>query len=124
MMQHPRYFENTMSDNENTDEIASGQKEYVPVLLQIINKNCPPSPENCEGALYVGSAGIAYAFYHVAQSGLFEEKKEHFLGVAEKYIKSSLRELKKSDPSRNGIGSSLMLGHARWCLAALTLTNA
>jgi len=112
MMQHPRYFENAMSDNESTDEIASGQKEYVPVLLQIIDKNCPPSPENCEGALYVGSAGIAYAFYHVAQSGLFEDKKDHFLGVAEKYIKSSLRELKKSDPSRNGIGSSLMLGHA------------
>jgi len=112
MMQHPRYFENTMSDQENTDEIASGQKEYVPVLLQIINKNCPSSPENCEGALYVGAAGIAYAFYHVAQSGLFDDKKEHFLSVAEKYIKASLRELKKVDPARNGVGSSLMLGHA------------
>lgn len=35
----------------------------------------------------MGAAGIAYAFYHVAQSGLFDEKKEHFLSVAEKYIK-------------------------------------
>lgn len=110
-MQHPRYFENIMSDQENTEDIALSQQEYVPVLLQIIHKNCPPLPEHTNGALYVGAAGIAYAFYHVAQSGLFEDKKEQFLTTAEKYIKISLREIKKTDPASNGIGASLLLGH-------------
>ena len=63
------------------------QKEYVPILLQIIHKNCPPTPENCEGGVYVGTAGIAYSFYHVAMSGAFEENREQFLNTAEKYIK-------------------------------------
>ena len=75
------------SFQEATDDIAKSQHEYVPVLLQIIHKNCPPAPENCDGGVYVGAAGIAYAFYHVAESGLFEDKREHFLSVAEKYIK-------------------------------------
>lgn len=72
---------------ENTDEIANSQREYVPVLLQIIHKNCPATPENFEGGVYVGSAGIAYAFYHVAQSGIFDDKRDYFLNIAEKYIK-------------------------------------
>jgi len=111
MHQHPRYFDNILSDQENTDDIALGQREYVPVLLQIINKNCPPAPEHTDGALYVGAAGVAYAFYHVAQSGVFEEKRDQFLATAEKYIKVSLREIKKIDPSADGIGASLLLGH-------------
>lgn len=123
-MQHPRYFENTMSEQENTQEIAEGQREYVPVLLQIINKNCPPLAENCEGAVYVGGAGIAYAFYHVAQSGLFEDKREHFLNIAEKYIKTSLREISLNDPGHNGIGASLLLGHAGIYLVASLIYEA
>ena len=78
---------------ENTDDIAIAQREYVPVLLQIIHKNCAPSPENCEGGVYVGATGVAYAFYHVAESGLFDEKKDHFLNIAEKYIKVNLLSL-------------------------------
>jgi len=124
MMQHPRYFENTLSDQENTEDIADSQREYVPVLLQIIHKNCPATPENFEGGVYVGSAGIAYAFYHVAQSGLFDDKKDHFLGIAEKYIKSSLREVKKLDPAQNGIGASLLLGHTGVYLVASLIYEA
>lgn len=63
------------------------QREYVPVLLQIVNKNCLPAAEHTDGGIYVGAAGVAYAFYHVAQSGVFEEKREQFLSTAEKYIK-------------------------------------
>lgn len=119
-MQHPRYFENQRSDQEETSAVAKSQCEYVPVLLQIIHKNSPPAPENCEGGLYVGSAGIAYAFYHVSESGLFPDKKEHFLSVAEKYVKMSLREIKQQDPSQNSIGPSLLLGHAGiYAVAAL-----
>lgn len=70
-----------------SEDIALSQREYVPVLLQIINKNCPPAPEHTNGALYVGAAGVAYAFYHVAQSGVFDNKREQFLSTAEKYIK-------------------------------------
>nr|XP_012559466.2 lanC-like protein 3 isoform X1 [Hydra vulgaris] len=108
-MQHPRYFDNTLSDQEDSDVLVSSQRNYVSTLLQIISKNSPATPENCEGGLYVGAAGIAYAFYHVAQTG--DDKKSEYLLAAEKYAKVSLNEIKKMDPSRNGIGASLLLGH-------------
>eukprot|EP00794_Sanderia_malayensis_P000276 gene276-900_t len=119
-MQHPRYFKNSRDENQALSEVSDAQKDYVPELLQIIHKNCPPLPENCEGALYVGAAGIGYAFYHVAQCPVFAEKKKYLLEIAETYIKVSLREVGKSDRSRSGIGASLLLGHAGiYCTASL-----
>ena len=88
-MQHPRYFKNTRDDQQAAKEVVGAQKEYVPELLQIIHKNCPPSPENCDGAMYVGAAGIGYAFYHVALSPIFADKKNALLEIAEAYIKVS-----------------------------------
>lgn len=119
-MQHPRYFKNTRDDQQAAKEVVGAQKEYVPELLQIIHKNCPPSPENCDGAMYVGAAGIGYAFYHVALSPIFADKKNALLEIAEAYIKVALREIKKTDPGRGGIGASLLLGHAGiYCTASL-----
>ena len=89
-MQHPRYFENHLSDKEEGEEVSAAQKDYVPELLQIIHKNCPPIPDNCEGAMYVGAAGIGYAFYHVAECPTFADRRDSFLNTAEQYIKVSL----------------------------------
>ncbi|XP_065057896.1 lanC-like protein 3 [Rhopilema esculentum] len=111
-MQHPRYFENTLDDSKPSQDISDAQKDYVPELLQIIHKNCPPLPENCDGGMYVGAAGIAYAFYHVAESPTFSEKRSNFLDIAEAYIKVAIKEINKVDPLRGGIGTSLLLGHA------------
>ena len=86
-MQHPRYFENSLEDTTPAEEVSAAQKDYVPELLQIINKNCPPLAENCEGAMYVGAAGIGYAFYHVAESTVFAEKRNNLLEIAESYTK-------------------------------------
>ena len=88
-MQHPRYFENNLDDTTTAEEVSTAQKEYVPELLQIIHKNCPPVVENCEGAMYVGAAGIGYAFYHVAECPVFADKRNHFLEIAESYVKVS-----------------------------------
>ena len=85
-MQHPRYFENNLDDSQAAQEVSDAQKDYVPELLQIIHKNCPPLPENCDGGMYVGAAGIGYAFYHVAECPVFADKRNGFLEIAESYI--------------------------------------
>ncbi len=86
-MTHPRYFKNNRDEQQAIVEVSDAQKDYVPELLQIIHKNCPPLPENCDGALYVGAAGIGYAFYHVAKCLVFAEKRSSLLDIAEAYIK-------------------------------------
>ena len=86
-MQHPRHFENNLDDTQAAEEVSTAQKDYVPELLQIIHKNCPALAENCEGAMYVGAAGIGYAFFHVAECPVFAEKRNQFLEIAESYIK-------------------------------------
>ena len=40
--------------------------------------------------LYVGTAGIAYMFYYLANSYNFREKRSEFLHYAQSYIESSL----------------------------------
>ncbi|XP_057307917.1 lanC-like protein 3 homolog [Hydractinia symbiolongicarpus] len=123
-----RYFKNDMSDEENKNNDPGSslgyQKDYISDLLKTVHCNCPPLAENCEGAVYVGWAGIAYAFYYVAQSGLFEDKKDHFLKIAEKYIKVSLIEINKRDPARKSRGASLLHGHSGVYLVASLIYQA
>ena len=86
-MQHPRYFENCLDDTTAAEEVSTAQKENVPELLQRIRKNCPPVVENCRGAMYLGAAGIGYAFYHVANCPVFAKKRNEYLEIAESYVK-------------------------------------
>jgi len=119
-MQHPRYFENCLDDTTTAVEVSTAQKECVSELLERIHKNCPAVVENCRGAMYLGAAGIGYAFYHVAKCPKFADKRNLFLEIAESYVKVAVQEIDKVDPLRGGIGASLLLGHAGvYCTAIL-----
>ena len=74
-----RYFPNQATD------LAPGDRVYLDVNLwksrinkhiQDILKGQPPTFQNCDGGLYVGSSGIAYMLYYLSQSNILEDQKD------------------------------------------------
>ena len=69
---------------------ALGSVEYLRDLvhrvLQLIEEKSPPNRSSCDGGLYVGAAGIGYAFYSVAESSDFSNIREQCLGKALEYM--------------------------------------
>lgn len=95
---------------------ALGSVEYlrdlVQRVLQLIEERSPPDRSSCDGGLYVGAAGIGYAFYSVAESSEFSNIREQCLGKALEYMQVSLHDVSRTSPNDNGIGASFLLGHA------------
>jgi len=73
---------------------ALGGVEYLRDLakrvLQLIEERSPPQMSSCDGGLYVGAAGIGYAFYSVAESSEFSTIREQCLGKAREYMQVKL----------------------------------
>ena len=69
---------------------ALGSVEYlrdiVQRALQLIEERSPPDMSSCDGGLYVGAAGIGYAFYSVAESSEFSSIRQQCLGKALEYM--------------------------------------
>jgi len=97
-------------------------KDQISALLTDIQASCP-AQECPRDDLYVGSAGIAYAFYHLARllpSDTDDGGVLNHLNVAEEYIKKSLHVILHDEPSKGGIEASLLSGHAGiYAVAAL-----
>lgn len=87
-MHSSRYFVNKFADFPGTVGDISYVRGLIPEVLKHIEKRCPPqSRQNKDGGLYVGPAGVAYAFYYVADSGLFPEQRQYLLAKALEYLK-------------------------------------
>lgn len=87
-MHSSRYFVNKFADFSGNLEDVSYVRVLIAQNLEYIEKNCSPqSRQNKDGGLYVGPAGIAYAFYHVAESGLFPDQRQSLLLKALEYLK-------------------------------------
>ena len=61
-------------------------KDLVRRVLQLIEENSPPERCTRDGGLYVGAAGVGYAFYSVAESPEFSNIREQCLGKALQYM--------------------------------------
>lgn len=82
---HARYFPNRYKDYEGALGSCEYARELVPNLLKIIEDRSPPG-QGGESGLYVGSAGIGYAFYAVATNAAFKERREEYLKKSLQYV--------------------------------------
>ncbi|KAK3741810.1 hypothetical protein QZH41_010444 [Actinostola sp. cb2023] len=113
-MQSSRYFPNRFADFSGTVGDISYVRGLIPQLLAHIEKQCPPqSRQNKDGGLYVGPAGVGYAFYYVAESGVFPEQRQQLLMKALEYLKIAQEHAARISPQSNcGIGAAFLLGHS------------
>lgn len=88
-----RCFANNYKDFSGTLGNVEYLKDLIPNVLQLIEKQSPPERSSCDGGLYVGGAGIGYAFYAVAErSAQFPaaNKRQDCLRKALEYMKVRL----------------------------------
>ena len=79
-----RFFTNNFRDYEGSLGSSGYIRERVLAVLQIIANRCPASLPS-DGGLYVGSAGIAFAFHKTALHADFADKKQEFLQQSLQY---------------------------------------
>ncbi|XP_070568983.1 lanC-like protein 3 [Ptychodera flava] len=94
-----RYFVNRLAD------FVPGSAVHVPkeaiaertkALAQQIIRELPADFTNCDGGLYVGPAGVAYALYLLVHSGNFPSENQEYLARAQEYFAAHSTYLKKT----------------------------
>ena len=118
-----RYFKNPYKDYKIGEDViidAKKWKDKINMMLEPICGNMPPTRQHCDGGLYVGNAGIAYMFYHLAQNRALAAQRPMFLESALKYIKVAClyEESTKRDKA------SFLLGEAGVAATAALITSA
>ena len=86
-----RYFVNNLSDYtssaSNAVVVDRGRwTRYVADMVDLLRSRLPPTAENCDGGLYVGCAGVAYALFHIGQAELFPGLRDRLLTMSVEYI--------------------------------------
>ena len=107
-----RYFPNTMPDYSPGSQVEINKqfwKGQVASLTQAITSGMPATPNNCDGGLYLGNAGVAYMFYYLASIEELADMRHSFLEQSMMYLKVSQEYAKKSG-SRDE--TSFILGRA------------
>lgn len=107
-----RFFANKFPAFTPGSQVVIDKAKWVAQASQIaesIVEGMPPTLENCDGGLYVGNAGIAYMFYHLAQNQAFSEKRSDFLERAVMYANVSQEYIKHAPQSDK---ASFILGEA------------
>lgn len=93
MSSSTRYFENVKPDFEpdNGSKIPNKniQVSLNGILLKI-EKNFKPIEKHGGDGIYLGTAGVAYMFYHLSKIPLLSDRKSTFLNKAVEYIKPAL----------------------------------
>lgn len=79
-MNHYQQFSGTLGSVEYL-------RDLVQRVLQLIEAKSPPQRASRDGGLYVGAAGIGYAFYSVAECAEFSNIRDQCLGKALEYVK-------------------------------------
>ena len=84
-----RCFVNQYKDFSGSLGSVEYLKDLVPRVLRLIEEQSPPERSSHDGGLYVGGAGIGYAFYAVAESSKFtiSNIRDQCLRKAFEYIK-------------------------------------
>ena len=85
----PRFFKNTLPDYSNFAENLSF--DFVPSLIdnyvEQIEDKFKPIPQNADGGLYVGAAGVAFMYLKLSGSKYFHGKRTQLLEKALIYVK-------------------------------------
>ena len=108
MASHKRYFLNAVLrvPNAQLKKAVDAQewKKRIIQLAKYIQTNEDHFMKDVDGGLYVGPAGIAYAFYYIAitpELSIAEEDKNQFLQLAMKLVETNIRYYEKADVIRD-----------------------
>ncbi|XP_033097827.1 lanC-like protein 3 [Anneissia japonica] len=110
MASKPRYFQNHLADY-NGQDIANTQSlhEYIKILAQKILSSLQASDSNCNGGIYVGVGGVAYALADVVEKCVVLDKKTTLIG-AKHYLDAALQYEQRQ--SGAGLKVGFLLGTA------------
>lgn len=120
-----RYFKNQFTDYVTGADVQIDRAKWktcIETVIDTILKNFPPSPDSCDGSLYVGNIGVAYMLYYLSKHEQFREKRTVFLERAEEYVKVNqdfIARRKCKDPP-----SAFILGPAGVTATACLLSSA
>ncbi|KAG8197839.1 hypothetical protein JTE90_020116 [Oedothorax gibbosus] len=110
MSRSSRYFINNLKD------FAPDQSIKIPIdaiknqclkYMQQISDQQTLSTKDCDGSLYVGLAGVSYAFYHLSQNPEFVKDRQDLLSKSWHYLQPALSHAEKG---RNRRDSAFLLG--------------
>nr|CAB3263378.1 lanC-like protein 3 [Phallusia mammillata] len=114
-----RYFENMFSDEGVVDISPELFKSRIFTHIKKILKNFKPDEKNCDGGLYVGCAGVAYALYYLVKCGHFPEQSQSFLESAKSYISAALHHCSRKNTRPRNQVSFLLENGGVYAVAAL-----
>jgi len=89
-----RYFVNRLADYVSGQPVqidAARFTQYILNTVEAIRKRMPPTTANCDGGLYVGCAGVAYALYRLAATEQLSESRDRLLAAATEYVDVALQ---------------------------------
>lgn len=94
MTTRSRYFINPKPDYQlefGNPEIPFNEiQDSLEDIIHKIKSRVKPIEENGGDGLYLGTAGIAYMFYHLSKVSTLSSKKNEYLAMALEYIKPSI----------------------------------
>ncbi|KAK9746120.1 Lanthionine synthetase C-like protein [Popillia japonica] len=124
-MSRLRYFPNRASDLQPLTplEIPNNLKSSLLDVLTKITNKLKPVEKNGEDGLYLGTAGIAYMFYHLSKIPAFKEYHNKYLENALNYLQPALLVCKRFSIHKNDV-PSFLLGNAGVYAVATAIYNA
>ena len=94
-----RHFVNRLADYVSGSQVTLNKDHIKQTILntaQVIYRSMSPTPENCDGGLYVGNAGVAYAMFYLAQAEPLGDRKSELMDLAGRYIEVALSSVESS----------------------------
>ncbi|GLV43553.1 uncharacterized protein CBL_04095 [Carabus blaptoides fortunei] len=115
-----RYFQNSLPDYINGDIKLSEDdlKTSVSQIISQILEKCTPNEKNAENGLYLGSAGIAYMFYHLSKNPALKNHQQEYLNNAMQYIQPALLVATKLENKTRDLPSFLLGNSGIYAVAA------
>lgn len=88
-----RYFFNGMPDF-NEGEMKLSEEELQNSVFQLTSSilaNFSSTDMNSEDGLYLGTAGVAYMFYHLSKLPAFRKNQQNYISSALEYLRPALQ---------------------------------
>lgn len=105
-----RYFQNVLPDFDRDFIVEPSIKlsESVEEITNKIKKNLAANDRNARDGLYLGTAGVAYMFYHISKVPALRSCRQQFLTSAVEYIQPALDLAAKCDNVMKNLPSFLL----------------
>lgn len=115
-----RYFQNSLPDYISGDIKLSAEdlETSVSQITSQILEKFAPTEKNAKNGLYLGTAGIAYMFYHLSKNPSLKNHQQEYLNNAKEYIQPALYVAAKSEKNTQNLPGFLLGNSGIYAVAA------